>query len=168
MKRWFNHIVLGVAVLTGVIGAWSLRDAVGQYVDTSRAYAAVTMDYQPGSFTWLEPDGERAGFTLVVVNGAPRAATVESLDVNLYFGDDFAGTNYAAFTPVTLAAGETQTIAVTITVTAKSKLPLAGSTALSLDGTTIFRFEGIQRARGLNVSDTIGIVPLPSARWHTP
>lgn len=164
MTNSFNRIVLLVALVIGIIGAWSLRDGVSQYVSTSRAFAAVTIDYQPGSFTWLEPEGGSARFTLVIVNDAPRAAELESLDVNLYFGDDFAGANYEGFERVSLAPGETQSIEVTVLVTAKSKLPLAGTAEMSLGGTAIFRFDGIERARGLDVADTIGIVPLPSAR----
>jgi hypothetical protein len=163
MKRWFNHIVLGVALLLGLAGAWTLSDGVSEYVDTSRAFAAVTIDYKPGSYVWLEPDGESARLTLLVVNDAPRAVTVESLDVNLYFGEDFAGANYADFAPISLARGEAREIELTMLITSKSKLPLAGSIEMYLRGTAIFRFAGIARARGLDVSDTIGVVPLPAA-----
>ena len=164
MSRWFNQIVLLVALVIGIAGAWSLRDGVSQYVSTSRAFAAVTIDYQPGTFVWLEPGGESARFTLTIVNDAPRGAELESLDINLYFGDDFVGANYEGFERVSLAAGESRSIDVTVLVTSKSKLPLAGTIDMFLRGTAIFRFDGIERARGLDVLDTIGVVPLPSAR----
>jgi hypothetical protein len=163
MKRRFNEVVLVVALAVGAVGAWSLWDGVSQYVATSRAFAAVTIDYQPGSFIWLQPTGESASFRLVVVNDAPRGVIVESLDVYLYFDGEFAGANYEPFQPVALAAGETRAVDVRVRVTSRSKLPQAGTAVLSLRGSAIFRFEGIARARGLDIIDTIGVVPLPSA-----
>lgn len=162
MSRWFNQIVLSVALLVGVVGGWSLRDGAGQYVSTSRAFANVTVEYQQGSFAWLAPDGRRAHLSFVVTNGSARAATLESLDIHLLFGEDFAGTNYDPFVPVAVPAGESRLVDLEILVTSLSKLPLAGTSELAVRGNATFRFAGIQRARGLDVRGEIGVVPLPS------
>jgi len=160
---WFNRIVLVVALVVGIFGAWTLQDALSQYVGTARAFADVTIDYQSDSFTWLAPDGSSARFTLVAHNDSTHDAVVESLDVHLYFDSDFAGSNYEGFTQLPLAAGESKTIDVTIDITSHSKADKAGSADLSVLGTADFRFTDITPVRAIDVVASIGVVPLPAA-----
>lgn len=147
--------VVGVSLVLGLIGGWALRDAAAQYLGTLRAYTRVGADYAPGSFAWTAPGFGAAEATLMVTNASSRDATLESIDLNLRFNGDFAGSNYAAFAPLVVPAGASRTVVVPFIVTAGER----GTAEVTLDGTLIFRFQAIERSRAVRFSARIADAP---------
>ena len=147
--------VMTVSAVVGLLGVWSLWDAAEQYTSTLRTYRELEVAYQPGSFVWLDVDYGRARLALVITNGSPVDATIQTLDVHLLFDGEFAGSNYGGFEPLPVPRGESRAIDIELTMTRPSLQPRGGTAELRLGGGIVARFEGIQRPFALDVRGTI-------------
>jgi hypothetical protein len=158
MLRHGLPLLLALSVVCGLVGGWSLWEAANQYSGTLRSYTQLNIAYQPGSFVWLEPDYSRARLAMVVTNGSPADATVQTLNVHLLFDGEFAGTNYETTPPFTVDRGASREVVVELQVTSGSIREQGGAARLSLAGAIVARFSGIQRELALRVRDDIGVV----------
>ncbi|HUG15552.1 MAG TPA: hypothetical protein VMM78_11120 [Thermomicrobiales bacterium] len=150
--------VIGVSFAVGAAGAWTLADALSQYTSTLRTFTELEIDYQPGSFVWLDPEFSHGRATVVFNNGSPSNARIDNINLNLLFDGEFAGANYDGTDGFTLARGEARAVEVEFRVTTLSIQHRGGSSTLGLSGSVVVEFSGIERELALRVRRTIGPV----------
>jgi hypothetical protein len=151
-----ERLILLLILAVGVLGAWTYRDAASDYTGAIRAYTRVQVEAQPESFAWTAPDYSSATLTLTLVNDSAHDATAESLDVQLRFNGDFAGSNYEPFTPVVVPAGESRAVTLALEVTTRDHAQVAPSADVTVDGAAIFRFAGIKPSRSVDLYADLG------------
>lgn len=152
-------IAMLAALLSGAVGGWALWSDADQYSSTLRTYSEVSVTYEPQSFRWTDDRFGGATVEMRVVNASGVATTVENIDVHLTFSGAFAGSSYARFQPVALAAGEERVLAFTIQITAPSIQATGGTATLGITGDATVAFEGLERDLHLPVRSEIGVVP---------
>lgn len=150
--------VIGVSLVIGAAGAWTLVDAASQYTSTLRTFTQLEIRYEPDSFVWLDPEFNRGRATIVFTNNSPADARIDDINLNLLFDGEFAGSNYGSTAPLDVARGESQAVEVEFQVTSRSIQSRGGSAVLGLGGSVVVKFRGIERNLGLRVRGTIGQV----------
>lgn len=152
--------VIGVSLVIGMVGAWTLVAAASQYTGTLRAFTSLEIRYQPGSFVWLDHEFERGQATIVFTNDSPAQARINGITLNLLFDGEFAGSNFGGAEAFTLARGESRSIVVELRVTSRDIRARGGSATLGLSGVVVASFSGIDRDVSLRIRDTIGQVAI--------
>lgn len=154
-----NRYVILVSVLLGSIGLWLTADAVGQYLNTVRSFAAVEITYVEDSFVWQDPEHEEALSEFVVRNDSENVARLTSLRLNLYFDGEFAGARYEPWEAIDIPARDEVTVEVPFLVSIESLRPEGSEAELTVRGDLRLEFEGIERDMTVQASTTIGRVP---------
>jgi hypothetical protein len=161
--RAFWAVVLA-SVLIGLAGVLALALAVGEYTGTLRTYTRLEVRYEPGSFVWLEPDYSRARATLVVTNHSPADARIDDIRLSVYFDGEFAGTAYDPPPGFAVARGETRAQEVELQITSRGIQAQGGSARLTLSGSVVADFTGVERELQLRVRGTVGQVSTVEGR----
>jgi hypothetical protein len=154
-----NRYIILISILFGAFGAWFSADAVGQYLNTARSYAAVDAYYVEDSFAWEDPEHERARAEFVIVNDSDNDARLSYFGMNLMFDGQFAGARYEPWDPIDIPAGESATVEVPFLISISSLRPEGSDAELSVRGQLRLDFETVERDMSVPMSGTIGRVP---------
>lgn len=154
-----NRYIILISILLGVFGAWFSADAVGQYLNTARSFASVDANYVEDSFTWLDPNHERATAEFEIVNDSDNDAELTYFGVSLFFDGRFAGARYDQWETVEIPAGESVPVRIPILISISELRPEGSDAELSMRGQLQLDFDGIERVMTVPTSGTIGRAP---------
>ena len=154
-----NRYVILVSILLGAFGAWFTADAVGQYLNTARSFAAVDAHYVEDSFRWLDPNHEEALADFVIVNDSDNDARLSHFGLSLFFDGEFAGARYRQWEPVDVPAGESVQVEIHFQTSITRVRDQGSDAELSVRGRLRLDFEGIERDMTVRTSGTLGRVP---------
>jgi hypothetical protein len=142
----------------GVLGAWFTQDAFRQYLDATEAFTDVSMEYEPGSFVWLDPEFDVGQAQLTIINDSSHDVVVDHMRIFLDFDGEFAGAHYDPWEDVEIAAGERHTFTAEFTITANSIQHRGGEAELRIRGTMGLEFEEIEEPYSVRFQGDIGQV----------
>lgn len=142
----------------GLLGAWFAQDAFRQYLDATEAFTDVSMEYEPGSFVWLDPEFDVGQARLTIINDSSHDVVVAHMSIFLDFDGKFAGAHYEPWEDVEIAAGESHTFTAVFTITANSIQPRGGEAELRIRGAMNLEFEEIEEPYSVRFQGDIGQV----------
>ena len=153
-----NRWIMLVSLVIGLAGVWFVYDASSSYIAATRAYTSVDLQYEEGSFVWLDPAFERGRADLTIHNNSDSDVTVTLLDLYLYFDDEFAGARYSTWEPLDISAGTSETVTTVFEVAISRIRPLGDTAELRLGGSTTLEFENVSEPLTYSLGTTIGQV----------
>ncbi len=153
-----NRWIMLVSLVIGLAGVWLVYNAASTYVAATRAYANVDVRYEQGSFVWLDPAFESGRADVTIHNNSDTDVTVTTLDLHLYFDDEFAGSRYTTWEPLDIPKGTTATVPTEFKVAISRIRPLGGSATLLLNGSITLEFAGVNEPLTFPLRGTIGQV----------
>jgi hypothetical protein len=152
---YLNRWVLLISCIAGVAGIVALADAFLEYRDTVQAYTQVDVAHDSGSVVW-DDGNTRVTLQVIITNRSPATVTVEYLDLRLHADGKFAGADYDAWQPVTVASRASEQRSVTLEVSNSQLQDQFERAELSLRGEVRLRFAGVERPLTQRVSITLG------------
>lgn len=142
----------------GVFGVWFAQDAFRQYIDATEAFTNVSMEYEPDSFVWVDPEFDVGQANLTIINDSDHAVVVEHMSMFLDFDGRFAGAHYDPWEDVEIPAGESYTFTAEFTITANSIQSRGGEAELGIRGTMGLEFDEIDEPYTVRFQGDIGTV----------
>lgn len=156
MTMRLNPFILLATLLIGLPGLIFTVRAFGAYEGAADAFTRVELQYVAGSFAWEDPDFEIGTARIRVVNNSKFDATVESFNISLRFGGQFAGSDYNRWEAIVVPGGESVEIPAVFTVTANSIQERGGTANLQFSGQLVVHFEEFEQPLSFRFSGEIG------------